>query len=174
MDWSGVDYCDVFIRRHPFTAEDPLVSKWCFISPICSDDETNSSTSWMAWGCQFFVKYSIFCFSFRWTITLTFNMTGKSVPRTHEIRVSFELMHLRVDGIHFYDLKCANSNFTNYLMMFWGCGVWVVLWDLQFCHVSVGQLKSRLTKRDWWLDRLTGTASARVQFKQDFGRHKVE
>ncbi len=31
-----VDYCDAFyqlfglsIRRHPFTAEDPLVSKWC-------------------------------------------------------------------------------------------------------------------------------------------------
>ncbi len=28
MDWSGVDYCDVFIRlsfwRHPFTAEHPL------------------------------------------------------------------------------------------------------------------------------------------------------
>ncbi len=35
MDWSGVDNCDVFIScldsfwRHPFTAEDPLVSKWC-------------------------------------------------------------------------------------------------------------------------------------------------
>ncbi len=29
MDWSGVDYCDVFIRlsfwRHPFTAEHPLL-----------------------------------------------------------------------------------------------------------------------------------------------------
>ncbi len=28
-----VDYCDVFYQlsfwRHPFTAEDPLVSKWC-------------------------------------------------------------------------------------------------------------------------------------------------
>ncbi len=36
MDWSGVDYLWCFYKlfglsfwRHPFTAEDPLVSKWC-------------------------------------------------------------------------------------------------------------------------------------------------
>ncbi len=33
MDWTGVDYCDVFIRlsfwRHPFTAEHPLMKHWC-------------------------------------------------------------------------------------------------------------------------------------------------
>ncbi len=33
MDWSGVDYCDVFIRlsfwRHPFTTEHPLLRHWC-------------------------------------------------------------------------------------------------------------------------------------------------
>ncbi len=35
MDWSGVDYCDVYqlsglsFWRHPFTAADPLLSKWC-------------------------------------------------------------------------------------------------------------------------------------------------
>ncbi len=37
--------------RHPFTAEDPLVSKWCnakFLQ-ICSDEKPNSSTCWMAW-----------------------------------------------------------------------------------------------------------------------------
>ncbi len=34
-DGTGVDYCDDFIMfglsfwRHPFTADDPLVSKWC-------------------------------------------------------------------------------------------------------------------------------------------------
>ncbi len=31
--WSGVDYCDVFIRlsfwRHPFTAERSLLRQWC-------------------------------------------------------------------------------------------------------------------------------------------------
>ncbi len=33
MDWSGVDYCDVFIRlsfwRHPFTVVHPLLRHWC-------------------------------------------------------------------------------------------------------------------------------------------------
>ncbi len=35
LDWSGVDYCNVFIScldsfwRHPFTTDEPLVSKWC-------------------------------------------------------------------------------------------------------------------------------------------------
>ncbi len=36
MDWSGVDYWDVFYQlfglsfwRHPFTADDPFLSKWC-------------------------------------------------------------------------------------------------------------------------------------------------
>ncbi len=38
--------------RHPFTAEDPLLSKWCSANflQIWSDEETNSSTSWMTWG----------------------------------------------------------------------------------------------------------------------------
>ncbi len=40
--------------RHPFTTEDPLVSKWCNVNflQICSDEETNSvsTVSWMTWG----------------------------------------------------------------------------------------------------------------------------
>ncbi len=38
--------------RHPFTADYPSVSKWCNATflQICSDKETNSSTSQMAWG----------------------------------------------------------------------------------------------------------------------------
>ncbi len=48
---------------HPFTAEDPLVSKWCNSKffQICSDEETNSSTSWMARGWvnfYFWLNYS--------------------------------------------------------------------------------------------------------------------
>ncbi len=37
--------------RHPFTAKEPL-RKYCYAKflQICSDEETNSSTFWMAWG----------------------------------------------------------------------------------------------------------------------------
>ncbi len=48
--------------RHPFTAENPLMSKWCkakFLQ-ICSDEETNSSTTWMAWGSVHFRPIFIF------------------------------------------------------------------------------------------------------------------
>ncbi len=64
MDWSVVDYLCIILCvcvgggmglsfwRHPFTAEDPLVSKWwnAKFLQIYSDKETNSSTSGMAWG----------------------------------------------------------------------------------------------------------------------------
>ncbi len=59
MDLSHVDYLWCFYQlfglsfwRHPFTAEDTLVGIWCnakFLQ-ICSDEETNSSTSWMVCG----------------------------------------------------------------------------------------------------------------------------
>ncbi len=55
--------------RHPFTAEHTLVSNWCnakFLQ-ICSDQETNSSTFWMAWGWVHFQQISIF----GWTIPLS-------------------------------------------------------------------------------------------------------
>ncbi len=62
-----MDYCDYELFGlsfwwHPFTAADTLVSKWCnakFLQ-ICSDEETNSSTSWMAWGWVNFKHISIF------------------------------------------------------------------------------------------------------------------
>ncbi len=58
MDCSGVDYLWIIVIlsfwRHPFTADDPLVSKWwntiflrCRNRLICSP---NSSSSWMTWG----------------------------------------------------------------------------------------------------------------------------
>ncbi len=71
MDWSGVDYCDVFYQlfglsfwRHPFTAEDPLVIKWCNATflQICSDEETNSSTFRMAWEGVHFQQIFFFFF----------------------------------------------------------------------------------------------------------------
>ncbi len=49
--WRFYQLFGLSFWRHPFTAEDPLVSKWCNATflQICSDEETNSSTSWMAW-----------------------------------------------------------------------------------------------------------------------------
>ncbi len=50
--WCFYELFGLSFWRHPFTAEDPLLSKWCnaeFLQ-ICSHEETNSSTSWMAWG----------------------------------------------------------------------------------------------------------------------------
>ncbi len=62
MDWNGVDYLWIIVMflsavldpnpnlfwRHPLTAEDPLVNKWCnakFIQ-LCPDTETNLSIAW--------------------------------------------------------------------------------------------------------------------------------
>ncbi len=56
--------------RHPFTTEDPLVSKWCNATflQICSHEETKSSTSWMAWGWVNSQLFKIFWgnYSFKW------------------------------------------------------------------------------------------------------------
>ncbi len=73
MDWSHVDNCGLlwclyqlfglWFWRHPFTANDPLVSKWCYVTvlQICSNEEINSSTSSMAWGwVHFSSKCSIY------------------------------------------------------------------------------------------------------------------
>ncbi len=72
MDWSGVDYCDVFVscldshsdgthslQRIQWWASDAMLhfSKY--------DEETNSSTSCMAWVWVFYVN-----FHFWWSIPL--------------------------------------------------------------------------------------------------------
>ncbi len=60
--WTGVVWIIVmfFIRllfwRHPFTAVHPLLRHWCrcrdiFLQTCKPDEETNSSTSWMACVC---------------------------------------------------------------------------------------------------------------------------
>ncbi len=49
--WCFYQLFGLSFWRHPFTAEDPLVSKWCNATflQIYTDEETNSFTSWMAW-----------------------------------------------------------------------------------------------------------------------------
>ncbi len=48
--WCFYQLYGLSFWRHPFTAEHPLLSKWCNTTFLqtCSDEETNSS--WMAWG----------------------------------------------------------------------------------------------------------------------------
>ncbi len=56
--------------RHPFTAEDPLVSKWCDATflQIYSHEETNTSTSWMA---RLGVNFQKMLVHFWWSISFT-------------------------------------------------------------------------------------------------------
>ncbi len=67
--WCFYQLFRVSFWRHPFTAEHPLVSKWCNATflQICSEEETNSSTSWMTWA---WVLFSNFVFIFVWTLPL--------------------------------------------------------------------------------------------------------
>ncbi len=52
--------------RHPFTAEDPLVSKWCNVKflQICFDEETNSSTSCRGLRVSKYLANFNFCMKF--------------------------------------------------------------------------------------------------------------
>ncbi len=68
--WCFYQLLGLSFWRHPFIAKDPLVSKWSnakFLQ-ICSDKETNSSTSWMAWG---WVEFQWILFFFGWTTPLS-------------------------------------------------------------------------------------------------------
>ncbi len=79
--WCFNQLFELSFWRHPFTVEDPLVSKWCnatFVQ-ICSYEETNSSTS--GWHDGEF----IFIF-FGWTITLQFcGSKSGSIVRTNKV-----------------------------------------------------------------------------------------
>ncbi len=48
--WCFYQLFGLSLWRHPFTALDPLVSKWCRFLQICSNKETNLSIYSMAWG----------------------------------------------------------------------------------------------------------------------------
>ncbi len=71
--WCGLLRCfyELFLHsfwRHPFTAEDPLVSKWwnATFLQICSDEETNSS--WITWGWAHFQQ--VFKLCKKWSLRL--------------------------------------------------------------------------------------------------------
>ncbi len=67
MDWSGVDYCDVFISCLDSHSDGThsLQSIHCWANNAIlhfskSDEETNSFTSWLAWGWRHFQQMLIF------------------------------------------------------------------------------------------------------------------
>ncbi len=81
--------------RHPFTAEDPSMSMWwnATFPQICSNQETNSSTTWMDWGWvnfprQFFfgVNYSVECIAL-WDILHAMHMHTDIQHTVHNIYV---------------------------------------------------------------------------------------
>ncbi len=100
LKWCGllVNYWYFFSAvwtfwRHPFTADDPSVSKWCNATflQIWSDEETNSSISWVAWWQRWTVtKYiylsAVLYLSIIFLETCYFNFT------TFERQISYFLL----------------------------------------------------------------------------------
>ncbi len=96
MDWSGVHYLWIIVMfyqlfgpsfwRHPFTAEDPLVSKLCNakFQQNFSCEETHSSTSWMPCGWVNFQR--------------TFEFWGWIITSIDYISIIFLFFHLRTLG----------------------------------------------------------------------------
>ncbi len=78
--WCFYQLFGLSFWRHPFTAEDPLVSKWwnATFLQICSHEETNLSTSWMAWGWVTFQKLQFLSEPFLYFIYLLFNTMSAS------------------------------------------------------------------------------------------------
>ncbi len=62
--WCFYQLFGLSFWRHPFTAEDPMLSD-VMLHFSKSDEETNSSTSWMAWGG---VHFQHIYYSFVWTL----------------------------------------------------------------------------------------------------------
>ncbi len=79
MEWCGllVNYCDGFIcglNSHSDGTHLPIhwwTSDNAKFLQICSDEETNSSTSWMSWEWLYF--------QFRWTIPFSHSTVGASI-----------------------------------------------------------------------------------------------
>ncbi len=71
--WCFYQLFKLSFWRHPFTAEDTLVRKQSF--KICSNKETNSSTSWKAWGRVIFQQDSETFYWLKWFLkNLSFSL----------------------------------------------------------------------------------------------------
>ncbi len=82
LSWCFYQLFGLSFWRHPFTAEDPLVSKWCnaeFLQ-ICSDEERNTFTSWMTWGQVHFQQIFIFGWTVPFNDHISYSKKGSIKP----------------------------------------------------------------------------------------------
>ncbi len=99
ITWCFYQLFGLSFWRHPFTAEHPFVRQWCndtFLQ-ICSDEETNSSTSWMAW---------VNSFTFFWGgWTITTNVQAENYgPFSILLLIVFLTLHLHSCFINFINV----------------------------------------------------------------------
>ncbi len=92
--------------RHPFTAKEPL-RKYCYAKflQICSDEETNSSTFWMAWGWvhfqQIFILGELFPSSVQYTAILSaFSISQKSLCPNYQGRPNLNSTIFKLHFMH--------------------------------------------------------------------------
>ncbi len=115
--WCFYQLFELSFWRHPFTAEDPLVSKWCnakFLQ-MCFDEQTNSSKSWMAWGWvnvqQIFNFWSTICLN-----------GPKCNQISHQIKFYFWSMkiwcHFSLSKMNQYYMTKHWLNFKEYFNIF--------------------------------------------------------
>ncbi len=79
MDWSCENYCDVFISCLDSDGIHSLQRiHWWFLQ-ICSNEETNSSTSLMSWGWVHF-HFWVNCYFKEWISYLDHNHEATSFP----------------------------------------------------------------------------------------------
>ncbi len=76
--WCFYQLFGLSFWRHPFTAEHPLVSKWCNATYL-QISKTNSSTSWIAWGRVNFHFYFWMNYSFNVVVIVVSVERGKHV-----------------------------------------------------------------------------------------------
>ncbi len=104
MDWSGVDYCDVFIScldsfwRHPFTAEHPLLRHWCrHISTNLMKKKTHPNLEHFQWWAHFhfWVKYSIKGNQEQRVMRLTHSVTAHKEQQRSE-----QMLHSWIHAAH--------------------------------------------------------------------------
>ncbi len=168
--WTGVMWIIVMFLSAVWTLIltapiwDPLVSKWCnakFLQ-ICSDEKTNSLTSYMAWGWVHFKQI----FILGWTAPLTnirFHNPGKSwcihyfpenilwkvIPyKLNELQVQFCVIfnHIQIERKRMMQILTRNAlRYRTKHEKKHGCQYFTGRWQI---HVFMGSMSWCLSLRD--------------------------